>query len=418
MGMSETVPFPQSEPRQEALSQSEPSSENDTLPPLLVSIVIPCLNEEKTLGAVLERAHEALATYGYHGEIVVADNGSTDRSIEIALEAGARVVLVETRGYGSAILGGANAAHGQIIIMGDADDTYDFMEIDRLVKLVQDGGCDLVMGTRLRGTIEKDAMPALHRYLGTPVLTWLINCLFHTRISDCNCGLRAFTKESFAKMKLHSTGMEFASEMIIKSGLLHLSIGEAPVSLRVDRRGRTPHLNTWRDGWRHLRFILTYAADRLLLVPGVLLVLAGIVGFVMLMRGPIVVGKLFMDFHFLFPSSLSVVIGMQLILFTFITRIYTGLSKYSEGSHSMQRWFNVETAMLLGLLLLLIGLGINLALVFIWLAHYGDGLFAVRPAILALTLMAVGTQLFFNSFLIGVLTIPQHISIPDNQRLE
>ncbi len=409
------MPFPQSERRQESLSQSEPSSENDALPPLLVSVVIPCLNEEKTLGAVLDRAQEALKKYGYPGEIVVADNGSTDRSIEIALEAGARAVLVETRGYGSAIIGGVNAAHGEIVVMGDADDTYDFMEIDRLVKLIQEGGCDLVMGTRLRGTIEKDAMPALHRYLGTPVLTWLINCLFHTRISDCNCGLRAFTTKSFAKMKLHSTGMEFASEMIIKSGLLHLSIGEAPVSLRVDRRGRTPHLNTWRDGWRHLRFILTYAADRLLLVPGVLLVVAGIIGFAMLMRGPIVVGGLFMDFHFLFPSSLSVVIGMQLILFTFITRIYTGLSRYSE-SGSMQQWFNVETAMMLGVLLLLIGLGINLYLVVIWLHHYGDGLFAVRPAILALTLMAVGTQLFFNSFLIGVLTIPQNISIPDNQR--
>ncbi|HEY9717658.1 MAG TPA: glycosyltransferase family 2 protein, partial [Trichormus sp.] len=398
-----------------SLSQAELSPEDDAVPPLLVSIVTPCLNEEKTLGAVLERAQQALTTYGYAGEIVVADNGSTDRSMEIALEAGARVVLVETRGYGSAILGGANAAHGKIVIMGDADDTYDFMEIDRLIKLIQEGGCDLVMGTRLRGTIEKDAMPALHRYLGTPVLTWLINCLFHTKISDCNCGLRAFTKEAFAKMKLHSTGMEFASEMIIKSGLLHLRIGEAPVSLRVDRRGRVPHLNTWRDGWRHLRFILTYAADRLLLVPGVFMVLVGIVGFVMLMRGPIMVGGLFMDFHFLFPSSLSVVIGMQLVLFTFITRIYTGLSRYSEGSGSMQQWFNVETAMILGVLLLLMGLGINLALVVIWLHHYGDGLFAVRPAILALTLMAVGTQLFFNSFLIGVLTIPQNISIPDNQ---
>ncbi len=372
----------------------------------MVSLVIPCLNEENTLRDVIERAKLALATYEYDGEVIVADNGSIDRSREIAVECGARLVPVPLRGYGSAIGGGIEAARGQFIITADADCSYDFMEADRFVSKWREG-YDFVMGTRLKGTIDAGAMPGLHRYVGTPVLTFLIDFFFGTRISDCNCGMRGFSKEAFDRLEVHSTGMEFASETIIKAGLLKLPMAEVPVTLHVDRRGKPPHLNPWLDGWRHLRFILTYASDRILFFPGLIMCLVGIAGFGLLLPGPLRIQGFFMDFHYLFPSAMLVILGTEFMMLTFLIKTYTGLAKYNAGLRIFLERFRFEHLMIVGLLLTLCGLVVDVSIVIDWVKSAGRGLFAVRPAILALTLVAMGFEIFSTCFFMSVLTIPQ-----------
>lgn len=371
-----------------------------------VSIVIPCLNEEQTLKEVIDTANAALTKYGYDGEVIVADNGSTDRSREIATENGARVVEVPLKGYGSALTAGIEGSRGQFVIVGDADCSYDFMEIDRFVEKWKQGA-EFVMGTRLKGVIDPGAMPNSHRYLGTPVLTMLINLFFGTRISDCNCGLRGITRNAFLKLHVHATGMEFASEMIIKASLLKLKSAEVPASLHVDKRDRRPHLNTWRDGWMHLRFILTYAADRLFLIPGLLMIALGLLGFGLLWKEPQTIFGLFMDYHFLFPSSLMLILGFQCIQFTVWAKTYTGLANYSPKTAQLLHFVTFERGIVLGVLFLLIGLALNLVIVSEWLSTYGKGLFAIRQAIIAQTLMAIGAQLCFGAFFMSILRIPQ-----------
>jgi len=371
---------------------------------LEVSIIIPCLNEAKTLANCINEAKSALASY--RGEVIVADNGSTDGSPDIARKLGARVLNVPVRGYGSAITAGIEAAHGKFILVGDADESYKFTELDRFMdKLNQ--GYEYVMGTRLRGHIEEGAMPRLHRHLGTPVLTWLVNLFFGTGISDVNCGIRGFTKSAFQRMNIHATGMEWASETTIKAGLLKLKITEVPATLRVDKRDRKPHLRPWRDGWHHLRFILTYAADKLFLIPGLILTVLGLAGFCLLLRGPITAGKLFIDYHFLFPSSIAIMLGVQLILSCFLMKTYTGLAFYDEKLKRILSLVTFENGIIFGGILLLSGLLVNLKIVYDWLITYGQGLFAVRSALAALTLMAVGAEICLNSFLMSVMKIPQ-----------
>lgn len=371
-----------------------------------ISIVIPCLNEEQTLKDVIDTAKLALAKYGYKGEVIVADNGSTDRSRQIATENGARVVEVPLKGYGSALTSGIEGSRGKFVIVGDADGSYDFMEIDRFVEKWRQGA-EFVMGTRLKGVIDPGAMPNSHRYLGTPVLTMLINVFFGTHISDCNCGLRGITKSSFLKLHVHATGMEFASEMIIKASMLHIKSAEVPASLHVDKRDRRPHLNTWRDGWMHLRFILTYAADRLFLIPGLLMVAVGLLGFALLWKEPQTIFGLFMDYHFLFPSSLLLILGFQCIQFTVWAKTYTGLANYSPKTAQLLHFITFERGIIVGLLFLFAGLALNLVIVAEWLSTYGKGLFAIRQAIIAQTLMAIGAQLCFGAFFMSILRIPQ-----------
>lgn len=371
-----------------------------------ISIVIPCLNEEQTLKGVIDTAKQALAKYGYKGEVVVADNGSSDRSREIATENGARVVEAPLKGYGSALTSGIEGSLGKFVIVGDADGSYDFMEIDRFVEKWK-AGAEFVMGTRLKGVIDPGAMPNSHRYLGTPVLTMLINMFFGTHISDCNCGMRGIAKTSFMKLHVHATGMEFASEMIIKASLLKLKSAEVPTSLHVDKRDRRPHLNTWRDGWMHLRFILTYAADRLFLIPGLLMIALGLAGFGLLWKEPKIIFGLFMDYHFLFPSSLLLIIGFQCLQFTVWAKTYTGLANYNPQMAQLLHFITFERGIVFGLLCLLAGLAINLLIVAEWLSTYGKGLFAIRPAIIALTLMAIGAQVCFGAFFMSILRIPQ-----------
>lgn len=310
-----------------------------------ISIVIPCLNEAKTLPNVIAAAQAALAHY--KGEVIVADNGSSDSSPEIARQLGARVVNVPLRGYGSALTGGIEAARGRYILIGDANESYEFSEIGRFMSKLQEG-YEYVMGTRLRGHIEDGAMPPMHRYVGTPVLTWLVNTFFRTGISDVNCGIRAFSRSAFNRMDVHATGMEWASETTIKAGLLKLRIAEVPATLRVDKRDRKPHLRPWRDGWYHLRFILTYAADKLFLIPGIILSVLGIVGFCALLSGPIGVGSLFIDYHFLFPSSIAIMLGVQLILSCFLMKTYTGLASYDENLQKLLSVIAFEKGIIFG----------------------------------------------------------------------
>ncbi|MBX9952670.1 MAG: glycosyltransferase family 2 protein [Candidatus Obscuribacterales bacterium] len=372
-----------------------------------LSIVIPCLNEVKTLPLVIEAAKEAVANRT--GEVIVADNGSTDGSQELALSLGVRVVDVPLKGYGSALTGGIEASVGRYILIGDADCSYDFAETDRFVDKLKEG-YEYVIGTRLKGTIDDGAMPNLHRYLGTPVLTWLVNLFFGTGISDVNCGIRAFTRDAFNRMDIHATGMEWASETTIKAGLLKMKIAEVPATLHVDKRDRKPHLRPWRDGWHHLRFILTYAADKLFMLPGLLLCLAGFAGFCLLLAGPVTIGNFFIDYHFLFPSSIAIILGVQLILSCFLIKTYTGLASYDMKLQKLLRIVSFESGIVFGCILILLGLAINCKIVYDWLMTLGQGLFAVRPALAALTLMAVGTEICFNSFFMSVMKIPVRVS--------
>ena len=244
------------------------------MPPIAISIVMPCLNEAETLAICIRKALAAIAATGVPGEVVIADNGSTDGSLAIAADEGARVVNVPIRGYGAALFAGFEAAHGKYILMADADDSYDFGHLTRFLAAL-DAGADLVVGNRFRGGIKPGAMPFLHRYLGNPVLSYLGRLLFRIPVSDFHCGIRGFRKDAMLRVNLRTTGMEFASEMIVKSSLMGLKISEVPTTLSPDGRTRAPHLRTWRDGWRHLRFLLLYSPRWLFLYPGLAATLVG-----------------------------------------------------------------------------------------------------------------------------------------------
>src|ERR1700687_1494634 len=255
---------------------------------------MPCLNEAETLATCIQKARRAIEKDGLSAEIIVADNGSTDGSQVIASELGARVVPVARKGYGSALIGGINAARGRFVIMGDADDSYDFTSIAPLIDKLREG-FDLVVGNRFRGGIEAGAMPWSHRWVGNPVLTFISRVFFHTPVGDAHCGLRGFRKDAYEEMRLRATGMEFASEMVIKASLKRMRITEVAVKLRPDGRTRAPHLRTWRDGWRHLRFMLLFSPRWLFLYPGAVLLAAGVVLSLLLLPGPLRVFGLTLD---------------------------------------------------------------------------------------------------------------------------
>ncbi len=291
------------------------------------SIVIPCLNEAKTLPIVLEKAFGAFKRLGIQGEVVVADNGSEDDSVKIAGKHGARVVHCAEKGYGNALKGGFHAAKGKYMIMGDADDSYNFEEIDGFAENLR-GGFDLVMGSRFKGHIQKGAMPFLHRYLGTPVLTFLLNLFFGTKISDCNCGMRGLSKSVFEELKLEAEGMEFASEMIIKAGIMHLKIKEIPVTLYKDKRDRKPHLNTWRDGWRHLKFMLLYAPNFLFIYPGIFAFAVGSVLTLVQFNGPFTFGPIFWDIHVMILGLTLSLLGVFVFQMGMIIKLFSYLQHY------------------------------------------------------------------------------------------
>jgi glycosyltransferase involved in cell wall biosynthesis len=366
-----------------------------------VSVVVPCLDEVATLGAVIEKARDAFDRLGIRGEVLVADNGSTDGSVALAERLGARVIHVAARGYGNALRQGMAAAGGRLLIMGDADDTYDFGEMDRFLEQYR-AGAQLVMGTRLPpGTILPGANPWLNRNLGTPVLTFVLNRLFGTRIHDVNCGLRAIDRERFRELGLVSEGMEFASEMLIKAAVQDLRIAEVPVTLHPGRPGRPPHLRRWSDGWRHLEFMLLHAPDQLLFLPGVLLLAIGLLLSVPVSAGPArYLGRVF-DFHFLFLGGSMALIGLQGILGAVLVRdVARGRVLRPHRLLSiMADALTLRRGLAFALALFTSGLLADTLVLASWIQEGFGALNEPRRSIIGLLLMTIGAEVGLFSFL-------------------
>ena len=376
-----------------------------------LSIVIPCLNEAETIARCIEAAQLGIQRAGVRGEIIVADNGSTDGSPAIAEKSGVRVVTVMEKGYGSALRGGIQAASGGWILMGDADDSYDFSEADRFVKKFQEG-FELVMGCRLPaggGTILPGAMPWKNRRLGNPALSFIGRLFFKCPVHDFHCGLRGFTRAAFEKMDLQTTGMEFASEMVIKSTFKQLKIAEVPVTLRPDGRSRPPHLKPWRDGWRHLRFMLLFSPRWLFFAPGILLTLLGIILAGALSIQNIAIGGISLNVGTLMMACMAAVVGFQLVAFAFFTKVFAiaeGLLPDDPKFSRVFKFFNLEKGILFGLAVLLAGFALFLRAVWIWRQHnYGDLDYEqnLRRLIPAATLIVLGVQTVFSSFFMSAL---------------
>lgn len=323
-----------------------------------LSIVLPCLNEEKTLGNCIRKAQGFLQRNGVHGEVIVADNGSTDRSVEIAKSLGARVTHITEKGYGNALQGGFKAARGKYILMADSDDSYDLENIAPFLEKLREG-YDLVMGNRFKGGILPGAMPWHHRYIGNPVLSFIGKLFFRSPANDFHCGIRGFTKTAIEQINPQTTGMEFASEIVIKASILGMKVCEVPTRLFPDGRDRPPHLRSFRDGWRHLRFLLLYSPAWLFLYPGLFLLAAGGLLSLLLFFGPVNIGFRYIDFHtFIAAGSLSY-LGLNMVSFAAITRVYayqTGLLPKTPRFFTLFRYLNLEKGLLAGGLLALTGL--------------------------------------------------------------
>jgi glycosyltransferase involved in cell wall biosynthesis len=380
--------------------------------PLQLTILMPCLNEAETLARCIEKAKLGIQRAGVPGEILIADNGSTDGSPAIAEKLGARVVAVKDKGYGNALRGGIAAAQGKYILMGDADDSYDFSEADRFVKKFQEG-YDLVMGCRLPiggGTIMPGAMPWKNRWLGNPVLSFIGRLFFKCPAHDFHAGLRAFTKDALEKMDLQTTGMEFASEMVIKATLKKFRIAEVPITLHKDGRSRPPHLKPWRDGWRHLRFMLIYSPRWLFLMPGLLLSALGIIFSAALAVKDLQLGGIQLNVGTLMMACMSVVVGFQLVAFAFFTKVFAiaeGLLPEDPKLAQVFKIFTLEKGIIAGLLVLLAGLAMFLRALWLWQqADFGllpSTAENLRRLIPAATLMLLGVQTVFSSFFMSVL---------------
>lgn len=374
-----------------------------------LTILMPCLNESKTLESCINKAKLFLVTHHIDGEILIADNGSTDGSQDIAKNLGARVVDVDEKGYGAALIGGCNAALGKYVIMGDSDDSYDFLNLMPFVEKLREG-YELVMGNRFKGGIEPGAMPPLHRYIGNPVLSFIGRVLYKSDIRDFHCGLRGYNRESILKLNLHTTGMEYASEMVVQATLHKLKICEVPTTLKKDGRDRPPHLRSWSDGWRHLTFLLMHSPNWLFLYPGLIFFVIGLVFSVVLTIGPITLGSTTFSINTLLYSAMSTILGLQLILFFVLTKKYAAKTKFIPITKFDQKLikFTMNKGILIGACLVFLGIAGAIASVVIW-SDTGFGNLTpehmFRLTIPVLILIVCGIQLMFNSFFLGILEI-------------
>lgn len=377
---------------------------------LELTILMPCLNEEATIATCIRKAKRFLADFGVRGEVLVADNGSTDASREIAIAEGARIVAVVERGYGAALRGGYEVAQGRFIVMGDADDLYDFYTLMPFLERLREGS-DLVMGNRFRGGVARGAMPFLHQYLGNPVLSWLGRLFFRISIGDFHCGLRGFNRDSIMNLHLHTTGMEFASEMVVRCALADYRIDEVPVTLKKDGRARSPHLRTWRDGWRHLSFLLMYSPKWLFLYPGLALFGAGAAAIVFLFPGMVKVAGVGFDIHSFLVGCIATLIGVQSISFALIARRFAtqhNLLPASKRFLPILDALTLERVLVVGGVLACVGFGGFVWCVRQWAAvdfgplHYSQML---RVLILSLTAIAIGIQLVLTAFLSAIISI-------------
>lgn len=380
-------------------------------PTVELTIVMPCLNEAETLARCIEKAHRGLAEAGVQGEVLIADNGSTDGSIEIAQRLGARVEPVQEKGYGNALRGGIRAARGRYILMGDSDDSYDFSNIKGFVEKLRQG-FDLVMGCRLPiggGTIAPGAMPWKNRWIGNPSLSFLGRLFFRTPIHDFHCGMRGFSAEGYRKMDLKTTGMEFASEMVMKATIKGLRVAEVPITLHKDGRNRPPHLKPWRDGWRHLRFMLIYSPKWLFFVPGVVLFVLGLMGMLATLAGPVRIGGATMEVGTMLLAGMTLLVGFQLVAQAFYAKVFAvgeGLLPNDPNFAGVFRHWNLEKGCVAGLLMILGGMGILAWAVWEWRqAGFGplDYSANLRRLIPGATLSLLGLQTIFASFHLSVL---------------
>lgn len=373
-----------------------------------ISVVMPCLNEADGVGVCVEKALRAMAAMGVRGEVVVVDNGSTDGSAEIAARAGARVVHEQRRGYGSAYLRGFAEARGKYLVMGDADDTYDFLTIPEFVAPLQAGQADFVIGSRFKGEILPGAMPWSHRFIGNPILSGMLRLLFRTSVSDSHCGLRAFTREAYREMGLHTTGMEFASEMVVSSLRAGLRIHEIPITYRP-RIGESK-LSGVRDAWRHVRFMLMFSPSYLFQLPGLLLMGIGAVLVGALAGGPVAAFGRTWDFHVLLFGALSLIVGYNLVLFDTFAKAFSmgaGFARPGQYLKRRLRLFTLERGLIVGGVLLLAGLGLEIKIVMDWLRSGSGALMAVRGVTIGMTAMVLGIETLFGSFLVSLLLIPR-----------
>jgi glycosyltransferase involved in cell wall biosynthesis len=389
-----------------------------TQPTPELSIVMPCLNEAETLEKCIRKAQTALRAHDIQGEIIVADNGSDDGSQDIARRCGARLLDVPHKGYGAALRAGIDGAIGRYVIMGDSDDSYDFGEIWPMVQKLREGSA-LVMGTRIKGTIKPGAMPRLHRRLGNPILTGLGNLFFHTRLSDYHCGLRGFDRQAIQDLGLRTMGMEFATEMVAKAALHRLPITEVPITYYPDGRTRAPHLRTWHDGWRHLRFMLLLSPAWTLLFPGLLLVVLGFLGIVLIGPGTFFVGSVGLDVHTLLVSGVAIIIGTQLLTFWLIARMFAasiGMIPLPRALFRILKGAPLGTGLTVGGGLVLLGLFPTIQSIRLWtVVQFGalDYRVALRLLIPGLILIALGIQTVVTSFVVSMMNFTENMLLGD-----
>jgi len=370
-----------------------------------ISVVMPCLNEEKTIGICIKKAQKGLKINNLSGEIIVADNGSIDKSIEIAKSLGAKIIYQPKKGYGNAYHAGIAAAQGKYIIMGDSDNTYDFLIINSFIEPLR-AGYDMVIGDRFAKKMQKKAMPFSHRYIGNPILSAILRILFKVKVKDAHCGLRSFTREAYNKLNLKTEGMEYASEMIMAAARENLKIKELPIEYGI-REGESK-LETFKDGWRHLKFMLIMSPSYLFLAPGLILTIFGLILVIWMTFGPIKLGAITLDIHPMFLGALLTITGFQIISFGLFVKTYA----YAEGLISKDRthdfsekYISLESMLKLGFTILFLGILLGIYVFYTWYQVSFGELYEIRKSLTSMILIILGLQVIFSAFFYGILDI-------------